>query len=293
MFVEITTSITRDSEFDVFELDTIETLPLTVKEIQNEISKDTALVKLVNKLQRGLQPSRSESFNIDITEFVLQQGILMRSHRVVIPSTLRERVLKELHLGHFGIVKTKKLARSYCWWPNTDADIEKLIKNCSHCLQTKNNPIKVDTHIWEPAAAPFDRVHFDFAGPIQNKYFAILIDGYSKFPIVKILNNITSKTTIHFCREVFATFGIPRVFVSDNGTQLCSQEFQNFLRSNGITHKRTAPFHPATNGQAERFVQIFKKSILRFEGNDLEINLRRQFSGYCYITELHHIAQLN
>lgn len=68
--------------------------------------------------------------------------------------------------------------------------------------------------------------------------------------------------------------------MSDNGTQFCSQEFQNFLRSNGITHKRTAPFHPATNGQAERFVQILKKSILRFEGNDLEINLQRLLLHY-------------
>lgn len=53
-------------------------------------------------------------------------------------------------------------------------------------------------------------------------------------------------------------FGIPKVFVSDNGTQLCSKEFQNFLQSNGIIYKRIAPFNPLTNGQVERFIQVLK-----------------------------------
>lgn len=151
---------------------------------------------------------KNKLFNIDIKEFSVQQNILLRGHRVVLPKTLRNRVLQELHLGHFGIVKTKALARSYCWWPNIDRDIENLIKNCNACQQVRNNPKKVENHIWEPASAPFERVHFDFAGPFHNKYFAILIDAYSKFPFVRILSDIATLSTIKFCREIFATFGI-------------------------------------------------------------------------------------
>ncbi|KAK2578334.1 hypothetical protein KPH14_001330 [Odynerus spinipes] len=38
-------------------------------------------------------------------------------------------------------------------------------------------------------------------------------------------------------------------------------EFAQFLKANGIRHKTTAPFHPATNGQAERFVQTVKLAL--------------------------------
>jgi transposase InsO family protein len=108
------------------------------------------------------------------------------------------------------------------------------------------------------------------------------VDAYSKFPIVKILNDITSHSTIKFCRESFATFGIPEVFVSDNGTQLCSKEFSDFLKSNGIKHKQTAPFNPATNGQAERFVQILKNALISLHptSHDLELNLQKLLLHY-------------
>ncbi|EZA55634.1 hypothetical protein X777_04326 [Ooceraea biroi] len=51
--------------------------------------------------------------------------------------------------------------------------------------------------------------------------------------------------------------------VTDNGRTFISHEFQHFLRINGIKHKVTAPYHPATNGQAERFVQVLKQSLKR------------------------------
>ena len=46
---------------------------------------------------------------------------------------LRNTILNELHLGHLGIVKMKKVARSYAWWPGIDKDIEILVKSCDEC----------------------------------------------------------------------------------------------------------------------------------------------------------------
>lgn len=79
---------------------------------------------------------------------------------------------------------------------------------------------------------------------------------------IQIVQDITI-TTIKKCEEIFATCGVPKVFVSDNGRSFISHEFQNFFKQYGIIHKLSAPFHPATNGQAERFIQTFKNALKR------------------------------
>lgn len=201
----------------------------------------------------------------------MQNGCLLRGLRVYVPTELRKRVLDELHTAHFGITRMKALARSYCWWPRLDVDIENITKNCLQCQQTRANPKKVTTHVWESAKNPFERVHVDFAGPFMGKYFFILIDAYTKWPEIYVIPNITTEITIEKCREIFSRFGIPEVLVSDNGTQFTSNEFQQFLQMNGIIHKRSAPYHPATNGQVERNVQTFKHKLKTINCNRSEI----------------------
>ena len=56
---------------------------------------------------------------------------------------------------------------------------------------------------------------------------------------------------IELLRTVFARNGLPEQIVSDNGPQFTSSKFENFMKENGITHFRSAPYHPATNGLAE------------------------------------------
>jgi hypothetical protein len=94
----------------------------------------------------------SETFNIDTREFSIQQNVILRDHRVIVPKTIRALILKELHSAHFGIVKTKSLARGHCWWPGIDRDIEKMISECTDCQNTRNNPVKAETHMWESAS---------------------------------------------------------------------------------------------------------------------------------------------
>ena len=75
------------------------------------------------------------------------------------------------------------------------------------------------------------------------------------------MSTSTSATTIENLRVMFATHGPPDVLVSDNGSCFTCQEFQEFMRLNGIKHVRSSPFKPASNGQAERAVQIIKQGL--------------------------------
>ncbi|XP_054259822.1 uncharacterized protein K02A2.6-like [Macrosteles quadrilineatus] len=76
-------------------------------------------------------------------------------------------------------------------------------------------------------------------------------------------------------RKLFSAFGYPFTLVSDNGPNFTSSIFNQFLQACGVTHKFSAPYHPATNGQAERFVQTVKKQLIAMEndGGDLHFKI--------------------
>lgn len=75
------------------------------------------------------------------------------------------------------------------------------------------------------------------------------------------MQSTTSERTIDKLRSVFTYTGIPEELVSDNGPQFTSSEFKEFLRMNGIKHHLTPPYHPASNGLAERCVKIVKTAL--------------------------------
>ena len=58
--------------------------------------------------------------------------------RVVIPSCLRNEVLRLLHEGHWGATRRKQMARRYVWWPNVNQDVENLVRGYTICRQVAN-----------------------------------------------------------------------------------------------------------------------------------------------------------
>ena len=76
---------------------------------------------------------------------------------------------------------------------------------------------------------------------------------------------------------MFPNFGIPDKVVSDNGTSFSSREFKEFMDNNGIVHTRVAPYHPSSNGQAERAVQIVKRGIQNQTDGTLDMRISRFF----------------
>lgn len=82
-------SVRSDTEavvvVDAFLVEAIDTLPVTVNRIAQETEKDNELRDLLYALQSGKQIHRSKRFQINQTEFSLQQGVIMRGHKAVIP----------------------------------------------------------------------------------------------------------------------------------------------------------------------------------------------------------------
>eukprot|EP00731_Ephydatia_muelleri_P013136 Em0007g446a len=77
----------------------------------------------------------------------------------------------------------------------------------------------------------------------------------------------------------FSEWAAPVILVSDNGAAFSSSEFQTFVARNGFKHVRSAPYHPATNGLAERAVQTVKDALKKTSG-DIDTRLSRFLFQY-------------
>ncbi|XP_062699819.1 uncharacterized protein K02A2.6-like [Aedes albopictus] len=157
--------------------------------------------------------------------------------------------------------RMKALARSYAYWPSMDTDITDFVRACQQCASVARSPPHSPPMPWPKPTAPWQRVHVDYAGPIEGEYYLLAVDSFSKWPEIVQTTRITSAVTVSILRGLFARLGMPATLVSDNGTQFTSAEFAEFCTSNGIEHLTTAPFHPQSNGQAERFVDTFKRAV--------------------------------
>lgn len=259
---------------EMFHLAHVENLPVTSAQIKLETSRDPTLAKVLELTVKGW-PAKN---TVGLPEYFSRReqlsvchGCIMWGTRIVVPPKLRPYVLEALHEGHMGVVKMKSLARSYIWWPGIDLQIEEMAKLCNGCLERQKQPPPAPVHSWEWPTAPWQRIHVDYAGPFLDRMFLVVVDAYSKWPEVFIVKNATSTKTVEVLRTLFARTGLPERLVSDNGCQFTSEEFQSFIRRNGIRHTTSVPYHPATNGLAERFVQSFKQSMKTMSNSHMSL----------------------
>jgi transposase InsO family protein len=117
-------------------------------------------------------------------------------------------------------------------------------------------------HNWKWPKEVFSRIHIDYLGPFLNKHFLVILDAHSKWVEVFPTTNITTSFTISALYSVIARFGIPRLIVSDNATNLAtSSEFQDFLKAFNIKQITSAPYFPQSNGAAENAVKTVKNAL--------------------------------
>ena len=244
----------------------LQSLPIQAPDIKVATSKDPTLSQVYSYTMRGwpntahsipekVKPYFSKRLQLSVTN-----GCLLWGLRVIVPPQYLEAILRLLHDGHPGMSRMKSLARSCVWWPSIDDDIESFVKACNNCPETANDPTKVPLHQWDIPAKPWQCLYIDFAGPYRGKMRMLVVDAYSKWPEVVMMESTTAETMIKQLQQIFSTHGLPLQIISDNDLQLIAEKFKQFCLSRGIQHMTTAPYHPSSNGEVEQFVQTFKLS---------------------------------
>ena len=128
-------------------------------------------------------------------ELCIYGEILLRGSRIVVPKTLRDKVVRLAHEGHQGIVKIKYQLK--VWWPGMDKDVDQLCKVCHGCQVTSRyDPPEPMSRVLPPSA-PWQDCWADLLGPLpKGESILVLVDYFSRFVEVAILKSTTSAKII-------------------------------------------------------------------------------------------------
>ena len=73
-------------------------------------------------------------------------------------------------------------------------------------------------------------INIDFCGPFpREEYLFVLVDKFSRFPVVEILKSLSTSAVVVTLEHVFSQYGIPHVLTSDNGLPFSGQLFASYL----------------------------------------------------------------
>lgn len=236
-------------------------LPITLDEIRNELKQDFNLSIIYMWIKYGfncLKPSDK----VIVKPLKHIQNSLSTDDGCVFYAN-RCRMLSWLHENHLGIVRMKMVARSYVWWPHIDKDIEHYAKSCSVCQGTYNIPKEIIKTKWHLCTYPLERVHIDFFH-LNGNTFLLVVDAFSKYLDVKLMNKTDAKSVTSQLNNFFTVFGLAKTLVTDNGPPFSSYEFSEYCRRHDINLIHSPPYHPQSNGLAERNVQTVKTVLKRF-----------------------------
>lgn len=271
-------------------------LPITASQIAMATKNDILLSRVMYFVKNGWPCEKPENELLPFyrvrDELTVEEGCLLRGIRVIVPDRYRDDILNELHGNHPGMVRMKALARMYVWWPNLDTDVETRVAKCESCRKQLPNMPQSRTNPWLWPNKPWQRVHIDYAGPFLNEMFLVVVDAHSKWLDVVRMSSTSAESTINALRYMFSAYGLPKEVVSDNGPQFVAAEFELFLKNNGIRHIKSAPYHPSSNGEAERAVRTFKTGMKTLEDEEGTFNQKLATFLLSYRTTPHTLTKV-
>lgn len=205
---------------------------------------------------------------------VLDGGDLNTTYQVVVPTAYRSQVLSLAHdnlwAGHLGVTKTYDRVLRHFFWPGLKSDVVRHCRSC-HVCQVTGKPNQVVS----PAplcpipvmGEPFEKVIVDCVGPLPktksgSQFLLTIMCVSTRFPEAVPLRKITAPVVSKALLKFFTMFGLPKVVQTDQGTNFTSRVFSQVLKTLGIKHETSSPYHPESQGALERFHQTLK-SMLR------------------------------
>ncbi len=140
--------------------------------------------------------------------FVRSESLLCeKTGLLIIPQSLRSKVLEAAHEGHQGIVKTKPRLRTKIWWLKVDLDAERVCKSCHGCQVVGQFTLPEPMRRTEMPTRPWQGIAVDLMGPMPTgESLLVVVDYYSRYYKVVIMRSTTSRRIINALNEIFPPF---------------------------------------------------------------------------------------
>ena len=172
-----------------------------LKQLQSETQKDPVLQKLKNvilnswpRYKSNLHPTVQVYWDYQ-EELTVQNELIFKRDKIVIPTALRADMLKAVHQPHLGGETSKRRAREVLFWPSIDRDIEKMVKSCSVCNRNRNQQPRETLKIQPVPNRPWQRIGVDLFTFHQRNYL-ITVDFYSGWFEIDLLSGIVASAVI-------------------------------------------------------------------------------------------------
>jgi hypothetical protein len=256
-------------EKEIEQINMAEYLPISdpkLREIQTETEHDESLQVLKTVILDGWPELKQDApmevhpyFHVR-DELSVQNGIVFRGSRCIIPATMRASTLQKIHSSHLGIEGCLRRARDCLYWPNMNMQVKDYIEKCDICRKYEISQQRETLQSHDIPTRPWQKVGTDLFMLDDNDYL-VTVDYYSNFWEVDKLEDTKSKTVVRKLKAHFARYGIPDQVVSDNGPQYSSDEFAQFAHEWGFEHTTSSPGHSQSNGKAESAVKIAKRLL--------------------------------
>ena len=257
----------REAEY----IDMLMFLPVSdqmLARIQKETDADAEMENLKTVIRKGWPETKQEvPANIQDyfpfrDELTLQDRVVLKGDRVVIPPSLRQEMKERVHSSHIGIQGCLRRARESIYWPGMSRELETYMAQCetcnTHAMEQQREPLI--SH--EIPSRPWEKVGCDLF-ELNGRDYMVTVDYYSNFFEVDRLYNKRGPEVIHKLKSHFARHGIPDTFVSDNGPPFNSREFKTFTDRYEIEHVTSSPGYPRSNGKAENAVKTAKRIMTK------------------------------
>ena len=111
---------------------------MTAREIERGSAEDEELTTVRECWKTGNWSTAPNPYKLLRDEITVIVKLVMRGMRIIVPLSLRERVLELAHEGYQGIVKTQDRLRSKVWWPNMNSVVE---RHCKKCLAVNSQRV--------------------------------------------------------------------------------------------------------------------------------------------------------
>lgn len=196
-------------------------------------------------------------------ELVVDDGLVFKGQRCVVPEAIRSEVLQRIHAAHIGREGCIRRAREHVYWPGMTAHIKDYVSRCETCLKFSRTQQKET--FYQPdtvPSRPWQEIATDLC-VIESQQYLVTVDYFSNFAEVDRLNKTGASEVILHLKKLFARYGSPEILRSDNGPQFSCGEFKGFAQKWNFKHVTSSPGYPQSNGKAENAVRTVKELVRR------------------------------